>query len=75
MAFAFALAFSISWFVNLGVGGTSSILDIPLEFLLDFGFFITFFGNSVRRGVKAVATRLADFRILARTSQDLFFAR
>jgi len=72
MAFAFALAFSMSWFVIFGVGGSSSILDMPREFL--FGAF-TLFGNTLRRGVKAVAMRLADFRILERTSQALFFAR
>lgn len=72
IASALLFAFSRSSVVILGVGGTSSIFDMPLEFLLGFR---TFFGNSDRRGVKAVATRLADFRILARTSQDLFLAR
>ena len=72
IASAFEFAFSRSSVVIRGVGGTSSIFDMPLEFL--FGL-RTFLGNSDRRGVKAVATRFADFLMLARISQDLFFAK
>lgn len=69
---SFEFAFSKSKLVIRGVGGTSSIRVRPREVLPPS---LTFFGNSDRRGVKAVATRLADFRMLALTSQDRFFAR
>lgn len=59
--------FSISALAPRGVVGASSILWSPLEFL-------SFLGNVVLRGVKAVATRRAELRIFFRTSHDLFFA-
>jgi len=66
------LPFSISpkSSLNLGVGGTSSILVKPLFDLL----FWTSLGNVDRRGVRAVATFLADLRIVLRTSHDRFLA-
>jgi hypothetical protein len=70
--FVFTLPFSRSTPLIFGVGGTSSILDIFLELLLPC---FTLLGNSDRRGVRAVTTLLADLLIVARTSQDLFFAR
>ena len=76
IASAFACAFSMSWFVSRGVGGTSSIRDMPcLLFFFPGCSSITFFGNVVRRGVRAVATFFADRLILARTSQERFLAR
>jgi len=70
--FVFTLPFSRSNPLIFGVGGTSSSLDIFFELLLPC---FTLLGNSDRRGVRAVATLLADLLIVARTSQDLFFAR
>jgi hypothetical protein len=70
--FVFILPFSRSNPLIFGVGGTSSILDMFFELLLPS---FTLLGNSDRRGVRAVATLLADLLIVARTSQDLFFAR
>jgi hypothetical protein len=54
----------------LGVLGTSSILVKPLPDLL-----CTSLGKLDLLGVKAVATLLADLRMVARTSHDRFFAR
>ena len=59
--------------LSLGVGGPSSILVKPLvEARLGCS---ASFGNVERRGVRAVATLLADLRIVFRTSHDRFFAR
>lgn len=54
-----------------GVGGTSSIRTprpprVP---------FLTDLGNSERRGVRAVTTRRADFRMFSRTFHSRFLAR
>jgi hypothetical protein len=70
--FVFVLPFSRSDSLIVGVGGVSSIFDIFFELLLPS---FTLLGNSDRRGVRAVTTLLADLLIVARTSQDLFFAR
>lgn len=53
-----------------GVGGTSSSLTRPARPLDS----LTDLGNSVRRGVNAVTTFLADLRIVSRTFHSLFFA-
>ena len=58
--------------VTLGVGGTSSIFVKPL---LDRLTFCTSFGKVDLLGVKAVATLLADLRIVFLTSHDRFLAR
>lgn len=64
------LAFSTS--ESFGVFGISLILVKPLVDLL----LCTSLGKvDLDLGVKAVATRLADFRILSRICQSLFFAR
>jgi len=65
-------AFSTSLLLVLGVFGSSSILVRPFVNLRDLR---TSFGNVLRRGVSAVATFLADFRIVARISQERFFAK
>lgn len=64
-----AKPFSRSSGLRRGVGGTSSSLTRPdRDSLADFG-------NSERRGVKAVTTLLADLRMVSRTFHSLFFAR
>ena len=71
----FGLPFSISLLLVLGVGGTSSIFVKPLLDLLELRTFCTSFGNVDLLGVNAVATLLADLRIVFLTSHDLFLAR
>jgi hypothetical protein len=68
----FGAPFSISPLRLLGVGGTSSILVNPL---LDLLAFCTFLGNVDLLGVNAVATLLADLRIVFLISHDRFLAR
>ena len=68
----FELPFSISLLLILGVGGTSSIFVKPL---LDRRTFCTSFGKVDLLGVNAVATFLADLRIVFLTSHDRFLAR
>lgn len=68
----FGAPFSKSKPRSFGVGGTSSILVAPLMCLLGFW---TSFGKVDLLGVSAVATRLADLRIVFRTSHDRFLAR
>lgn len=59
-----------------GVGGTSSILTRPLCWdLVDRKDPLTDLGNSLRRGVKAVTTLFADFRMVSLTFHSFFFAR
>lgn len=67
----FEFPFSTSKPRTFGVGGTSSILEAPLVDLLCW----TSFGNVDLRGVKAVATLLADLRSVFRTSHDRFLAK
>lgn len=71
----FELPFSISLLLVLGVGGTSSIFVKPLLDLLELRTFCTSFGNVDLLGVNAVATLLADLRIVFLTSHDRFLAR
>ena len=68
----FELPFSISLLRVRGVGGISSIFVKPL---LDLLALCTSFGNVDLLGVNAVATLLADLRIVFRTSHDRFLAR
>ena len=68
----FELPFSISLFLVLGVGSTSSIFVKPL---LERLTFCTSFGKVDLLGVNAVATLLADLRIVFLTSHDRFLAR
>ncbi len=68
----FELAFSMSLLLVRGVGGTSSIFVNPR---FDPLVLRTSLGKVDRRGVNAVATFLADLRIVFRTSQDRFLAR
>src|SRR4051812_39020131 len=68
----FELPFSISNPRTFGVSGISSSLLAPLVDLLGC---CTSFGNVDLLGVKAVATLLADFRMVLRTSHDRFFAK
>jgi hypothetical protein len=67
----FELPFSKSM-DRLGTGVSSSILVMPDLAGL---FSCTSLGNVDRRGVNAVTTLLADFRIVFRTSQDRFLAK
>jgi len=68
----FELPFSTSLLLVLEVvGGTSSIFVKPL---LDLLAFCTSLGNVDLLGVNAVATLLADLRIVFLTSHDRFFA-
>lgn len=59
-----------------GVGGTSSksFLLRPFRLLLPLPPSLTDLGNSLRRGVRAVTTFLADLRIVSRTVHSRFLA-
>jgi hypothetical protein len=65
--------FSTSEVPSFGEPGISSSLVLSL--LLDRLFEWISFGNVDLRGVSAVTTFRADFRMLARISHDRFFAR
>lgn len=69
---SFGSAFSTSLLRVLGVSGTSSILVEPF---VDLRTSCTSLGNVDLRGVKALATFLADLRMFSRILQDRFFAK
>ena len=67
----FPSPFSRSSGLNFGVGGTSSTLARRFDRGPPS---LSSLGNSVRRGVRAVTTFLADLRMFSRTFHSLFLA-